>query len=250
MDPAVVVSGFPGVEEFPGIPDAWHWSPVQGLDFAAALSADGRHLFQVNARDTYDEGLVRALLVTARENSSRLLVDGTLLGVLPGFSHSGRGFDVLAAARPGVHRYHEVQQSELQQVTWAVFPGYTCEFASPDRYSLEDARESFIRFLSPADLGREPVPFLRLWYDNTVTKGGTNGPDGILALPKTLQREIKLLEGAPGSFVRFENFRGQTFRAEWDAERTWTLLEESESAAPRPVGLADLLAFAEKSLHD
>ncbi|WP_327718815.1 hypothetical protein OG381_27900 [Streptomyces sp. NBC_00490] len=250
MDPAAVVAGFPGVEEFPGISDAWHWSPVQGLDFAAALSADGRHLFQVNARDTYDEDLVRALLVTARENSSRLLADGTLLGVLPGFSHPGRDFDVVAAARPGVHRYHEVQQPELQQVTWAVFPGYACEFASSDRYSLEDARESFIRFLSPADLGRKSVPFLRLWYDNTVTKGGTNGPDGILALPKTLQREIKLLEGAPGSFVRFENFRGQIFRAEWDAERTWTLLEESESAAPRPVELADLLAFAEKSLHD
>lgn len=248
MDPAAVVSGFPGVEEFAGVSDAWHWSPVPGLDFAAALSADGRHLFQVNARDTYDEGLVRAILLAARENSSRLLADGVLLGTQPGFRFPGRDFEVVAAARPGVHRYHEVQQPELQQVTWAVFPGYSCEFAGPDRYSLEDARESFIRFLTPADLDRRPVPFLRLWFDNTVTKGGTDNPDGILALPKTLYREIKLLERAPGSFVRFENFLGQSFRVEWDAEHAWTLGEESKGGASRPVGLADLLAFVERAL--
>ncbi|MFJ6084197.1 hypothetical protein ACIQI8_22610 [Streptomyces sp. NPDC092369] len=114
MDPAAVVSGFPGVEEFAGVSDAWHWSPVPGLDFAAALSADGRHLLQVNARDTYDEGLVRATLLAARENSSRLLADGVLLGAQPGFRFPGRDFEVVAPARPGVHRYHEVQQPELQ----------------------------------------------------------------------------------------------------------------------------------------
>ncbi|MFI7012681.1 hypothetical protein [Streptomyces sp. NPDC050164] len=249
MDPAAVVSAFPGVEEFEGIPDAWHWSPVPGLDFAAALSADGRHLFQVNARDTYDQELVGALLQAARENSSLLLEKGALLSTLQGFRHPGRDFEVLAAARPGVHRYHEVQQPELQQVTWAVFPGYACEFADPSRYSLEDARESFIRFLSPANLNREPVPFLRLWYDNTVTKGGTDGPDGILAAETTLYREIKLLEGAPGSFVRFENFRGRVFRIEWDSERTWTLAEETQGSGPDALAISDMLSFVEQSLR-
>jgi hypothetical protein len=237
------------VEEFDGLPDAWHWSPAPGLDFAAALSADGRHLFQVNARDTYDQNLVAAILHTARESSPQLLERSALLSAPQEFRHPGRDFEVIAAARPGVHRYHEVQQPELQQVTWAVFPGYTCEFADPNRYSLEDARESFIRFLSPADLSREPVPFLRLWYDNTVTKGGTDGPDGILAAEKTLYREIKLLEGAPGSFVRFENFRGSVFRIEWDPERAWTLVEENQSSGPDPLGIVDLLSFVERSLR-
>ncbi|MZF83757.1 hypothetical protein [Streptomyces sp. SID5643] len=249
MDPVAVVSKFPGVEVFDGIPDAWHWSPVSGLDFAAALSADGRHLFQVNARDTYDQALVAAILRTARENSALLLENGALLSAPQGFHHPGRDFEVIAAARPGVHRYHEVQQPELQQVTWAVFPGYTCEFADPGRYSLEDARESFIRFLTPADLNREPVPFLRLWYDNTVTKGGTDGPDGILAAEKTLYREIKLLEGAPGSFVRFENFRGSIFRIEWNPERAWTLSEETQNSGPEPFEISGLLSFVERSLR-
>ncbi|MGW6641062.1 hypothetical protein [Streptomyces iakyrus] len=237
------------MEEFDGIPDAWHWSPVPGLDFAAALSADGRHLFQVNARDTYDQALVASMLRTARENSARLLDTGALLSAPQGFRHPGRDFEVIAAARPGVHRYHEVQQPELQQVTWAIFPGYTCEFPDPARYSLEDARESFVRFLSPADLDREPAPFIRLWHDNTVTKGGTDGTDGILAAEKTLYREITLLEGAPGSFVRFENFRGSVFRIEWHPERAWTLAEETQSSGPGPLDIPDLISFVERSLR-
>ncbi|GAA5003402.1 hypothetical protein GCM10023335_19170 [Streptomyces siamensis] len=247
MDPAAVVSGFPGVEDFSGISDAWHWSPVPGLDFAAALSGDRRHLFQVNARDSYDEGLVRALLVAARENGSRLLSGDAPLTTIPGFRYPGRDFDVLAAARPGAHRYHEVQQPELQKVTWAVFPGYECEFARPDRYSVEDARESFLRFLTPADLDRGPTPFLRVRYDNTVTKGGTDGPNGVLVKPQTLYRELELLDGAPGSFVEFENFRGQVFRVDWDVD--WILSGGAEGGGARRLRLDDLLVLAAKSLH-
>jgi hypothetical protein len=245
MDPADVVSGFPGVEEFAGMSDAWHWSPVPGLDFAAALSEDRRHLFQVNARDSYDEGLVRALLAEARKNGTRLLSGDALLTAIPGFQHPGRDFDVLAAARPGVHRYHEVQQPELQEVTWAVFPGYECEFTRANRYSVDDARESFIRFLTPANLDRAPVPFLRVRYFNTVTKGGTDG-DCILVKPEILYHELKLLDGAQGSFVEFENFRGQVFRVEWDLD--W-ILSGAGGDEVRRMRLDDLLAFAAKSLH-
>lgn len=247
MDPAAVVSSFAGVEEFEGIPDAWHWSPVPGLDFVAALSTDRRHLFQVNVRDSYDASLIRAILAAARDHEAQILLGDVLLQAIPGLSHSGRRFEMIAAARPGVHRYHEVQQPELQQVTWAIFPGYECEFASPDRYSLDDARESFIRFLTPADLDREAVPFLRIRYDNTVTKGGTDGPDGILAKPETLFRELKLLDGASGSFVEFENFRGQVFRVEWNG--FWELSETSASKETRRISLDELLGFAENSLR-
>ncbi|MER5384766.1 hypothetical protein ABT040_31645 [Streptomyces sp. NPDC002688] len=245
MDPAAIVSGFPGVQEFPEVSNAWHWSPVPGLDFAAVLSEDRRHLFQVNARDSYDEGLVRSLLLAARERESLILSGDAFLNTVPGFRSPGSAFDVLAAARPGVHRYHEVQQPELQEVTWAVFPGYECEFAKPDRYSLEDARESFIRFLKPADLRRSPTPFLRVRYDNTVTKGGTDGPDGVLVVPGTLYRELELLDGAPGSFVEFENFRGQVFRVDWDG--SWIL--SGGGVETRRFGLDGLLEFAAEALN-
>ncbi|WP_151479664.1 hypothetical protein [Streptomyces albicerus] len=241
------MSGFAGVEALESVPDAWHWSPIPGLDFAAALSRDRRHLFQINARDSYDAPLVHAILAAARESDAQILSSDALLRAIPEFNHPGRRFEVLAAARPGVHRYHEVQHPELQQVTWAIFPGYECEFASPARYSPEDARESFIRFLTPADLGREAVPFLRIRYDNTVTKGGTDGPDGVLAKPETLFRELKLLDGAPGSFVEFENFRGQVFRVEWKG--FWELSEVSAGKGPRRISLDELLGFTENSLR-
>ncbi|WP_326754268.1 hypothetical protein OHB56_25325 [Streptomyces sp. NBC_01635] len=250
MNPADVISGFPGVTVFEGVPDAWHWSPAPGLDFAAALSPDGEHLFQVNARDTYDQELVGALLVAARENSSRLLTDGVPLSTLPGFRHPGRGFEVVAAARPGIHRYHEVQQPELQKATWAVFPGYECEFAEPARYFGDDARKSFIKFLNPADLDRGPNPFLRMWWNNTVTKAGTEEPGGILAATSTLYRELELLEGAQGSFVRYENFRGEIYHVEWDARRdALTLQGTSGGGEPRDIESAALLSFAENSLR-
>lgn len=250
MNPTEVVSGFRGAVALSGLPDAWHWSPAPGLDFAAALSSDGRHLFQVNARDSYDEDLVVALLIAARENSAQLLADGVLLSAVPGFRCPGREFEVVGAARPGIHRYHEVQLPELQQVTWAVFPGYTCEFAEPAQYSVEDARQSFLRFLTPANLNRGPAPFLRVWWKNTVTKAGTEGPDGILAVPATLRREIELLEGAPGSFVEYQNFRGERYRVEWDAgQGSLTVQDSADGGEPRGVGTADLLRFTEASLR-
>ncbi|MEV8036605.1 hypothetical protein [Streptomyces sp. NPDC086182] len=245
MDPAVIVSGFPGVEEFPGLSDAWHWSPAPGLDFAAALSEDRRLLFQVNARDSYEEGLVGSLLVAARASEFQIASEDAFLVAVPGFRHPGTGFDVFGVARPGVHRYHEVRQPGLQEMTWAIFPGYECEFAPPGSYSLEDARESFIRFLTPADLRRSPAPFLRVRFDNTVTRGGTDGPDGVLVVPGTLYRELGLLNGAPGSFVEFENFRGQTFRVEWDGD--WIL--SGGGADVRRIGLDGLLDFAAEVLN-
>ncbi|MFG2347097.1 hypothetical protein [Streptomyces phaeochromogenes] len=39
-----VVGGFRGAVPLPGLPDAWYWSPVRGIEFAAALSADGQRL--------------------------------------------------------------------------------------------------------------------------------------------------------------------------------------------------------------
>ncbi|NGO12212.1 hypothetical protein G5C60_32560 [Streptomyces sp. HC44] len=86
-------------------------------------------------------------------------------------------------------------------------------------------------------------------YDNTVTKGGTDGPDGVLAKPDTLYREIKLLDGAPGSYVEFENFQGRVFRVEWRG--AWFVAEwETQGGEPREIGLDELLEFASARLRD
>ncbi|WP_326842594.1 hypothetical protein OHB33_18945 [Streptomyces sp. NBC_01558] len=226
----------------PGLPDAWHWSPAPGLDFAAALSVDGACVFQVNARDSYDEDLVRALLEAARRNGPRLLAGSTPFRVLPEFDHPGYDFDVLVVARPGVHRYHEVRAPALFEATWAVFPGYSTEFADLGRYADDDAREAFRRFLKPADLRRRPVPFLMARWDNTLTRAGTTGPDAILVGIETVSHEIRLLKGALGSFVEFENRHARVWRIEWNDH--WGIRELGRSDLGfRAIGLDDLLAF-------
>ncbi|WP_052848361.1 hypothetical protein [Streptomyces avicenniae] len=62
-----VVTGFHGAVELDGLEDAWHWSPVRGIDFAGGLSADGLRLLQTSSRGSYRQDLALATLRFARE---------------------------------------------------------------------------------------------------------------------------------------------------------------------------------------
>ena len=73
MDLAAILSGMPGAETLPGLPEAWHWSPNPRFHFAAALSDDRRHVLQINAMASYDEALVVSVLAFAREHAAQLV---------------------------------------------------------------------------------------------------------------------------------------------------------------------------------
>ncbi|MFF1698268.1 hypothetical protein ACFVXC_32385 [Streptomyces sp. NPDC058257] len=72
MDIRAVVTGFKNVTPLPGLPDAWRWSPVRTLNFAGALSADGRRLLQLSGREWFDEELAIATLEFAREREPEI----------------------------------------------------------------------------------------------------------------------------------------------------------------------------------
>jgi hypothetical protein len=215
MNLAEVFSGMPAAEPFPGLADAWHWSPNRRFHFVAAVSGDGGHAFQVNTLDSYDEEVVRGLLVFVREREAEVLGDGRPLVPVHGFSGAGKGFDTAVAAAPGTHQYHARENAELHGVTYAVFPGWHYEFSG-----RETAQEAAFQVAHPQGLritrlDRDPVPFLKMRYRNTRTSAASIGPDRGLAKPAVLYRELELLEGADGSFVEFETFRGEVWRAEW-----------------------------------
>lgn len=240
MDLTSTVSALPGATPIEGLPDAWHWSRAV-FNFAAVLTPGRDRVLQVNVMGRYDEGLARAILEFAREHSAELAAGDRPLIPVGGFSYPGWAFDTVVAVGPAVHDYHSHAHPELHKATLAVFPGYRNEFSGTE--TEDEAWERFRKMLQPTKLEREQVPFLKMRYANTRTQGGSKGPDRVLAPLSRLLRELPLLEGAPGSFVEWENRSGEISRAQWDTELTL-----SGPSGQRAIGTDELLEFAGQSV--
>ncbi|MFJ6633831.1 hypothetical protein ACIQMR_20950 [Streptomyces sp. NPDC091376] len=216
---------------------AWRWSPIPVFVFSLAMDAEGSRAYQVNTLNTFDEGLVRAVLEFSREHRIGEGRESQPFTVLPGFTYGSYGFDSVAAAPPAVHRYHIGRNEALNDVVTAVFPAYRCEFSGTE--TLDEAEYRFRHMLHPTTMSRPPVPYLRMRYENTKTGGGSIGPDRGFTTHEVLLRELDLLDGAPGSFVEFENFRGEVWKVEWDG--SWVVNgERQESPLPEDWVMASL----------
>ncbi|MGP3952379.1 hypothetical protein [Streptomyces sp. 7N604] len=229
-----------------GLDNAWHWSPVPGLDFAGALSADGKRLLQLSARESYREDLAVAALEFAREHEEEIFAQNSFLGAAEGFKAPGYRFDTVAAAAPEVHEFYEFENPALNPLVRVVFPAYACEFSG-----REELKEAVTRFqmLRPNILDREPVPFLKMRYANTKTGGRSTNPGRGFTELRRLVEELGWMDGGAGSFVEFENRHGNVWRVEWHG--AWYIADwDTESGTPREIGLDELLAFAEAKLRD
>jgi len=253
MDLRAVVADFPGVRPLGGLSDAWYWSRVPLFGFAGALSADGERLLQLNGRGSYDEELAVAVLGFAREREGELFARNAHWEVLGGFQpptgRRGFGFDSVVGISPDVHRAYRLEHPELTPHVRLVFPAYLCEFAAAGDETLDEAVTRY-QMLRLNEFGREPLPYLKMRYANTRTQGRSTNRGRGFTQPRRLVEELRWMEGGDGSFVEFENRHGRVWRVEWHGERAWTLWEESgHSGAPRRLGLAELLSFAEGSLY-
>lgn len=248
MDLRAVLADFPGVRPLDGLRDAWYWSRVPLFGFAGALSADGERLLQLSGRGSYDEELAVAVLGFAREREGELFARNAHWGALDGFQPpAGRrdsDFDSVIGISPDVHRAYPVEHPELTSHVRMVFPAYACEFAAAADETLDEAITRY-QMLRLNELGRDPLPYLKMRYANTRTQGRSTNRGRGFTKPRRLVEELRWMEGGDGSFVEFENRHGRVWRVEW--RDGWLMAEYGQ--APREVGVEEAVEFAMARLY-
>ncbi|MFF9331616.1 hypothetical protein [Streptomyces albogriseolus] len=243
MDLQTTLAGFPNATPLDGLDQAWKWSLGPVLHFAGVLSKDGTRLLQTNQRGKHDEELARAVLAFAREHEQALIGTDRPIVAVSGFSADGYAFDAVVATAPEVHGHHKAQNPDLTAVTYIVFPAFETEVSG--RESLEEAQARYQKMLSPAEIGREPVPFLKMSFDNPRTGGGSTNPGRALTYARMLRQEIPQLEGVPGGFVEWENRTGEVWRVTWDGG--WVL--SGAEGERRGMSLDEILESSDESLR-
>lgn len=225
MDKELVeaIEAIPGVRPFAGMDRAWEWSPLPIFKFVLALTADGTRIVQVNARDVFDDDLTREVLTFARSADLDAALQARYIAVLPGFRTSDpHGYDSVGVMPPSANGYYRHRNEWLQKRTFAVFPAYASEVSGTE--SFDEACYRFSHMLRASDLHRDPVPCLKMRYDNKRTRAcSTNEGRGYTTVD-VLLRETELLAGSPDSFVELENFQGLVRTIAWSGG-TWIVLD-------------------------
>ncbi|MGH6656356.1 MAG: hypothetical protein ACRDVE_14270 [Actinocrinis sp.] len=245
MDLAAVFTAMPNAAPLAGLSEAWHWAEVPGFDFTAALSSDGRHVFEFFALRSYDEGLAVSVLAFARQHESELIaVPDRPLVLAEGFAYPGRGFDMVAAIGPGVHENHD-EDGPLHAVTRVVFPVYRCEFSGIE--NEEEARYRYSRAAgaTPSRLGRQPRPTMKIRYR---PDDGSVMAERDYFTPNSLQYQFPKLENRPDRFLEFENFQNRVWRVEWDGAFNVSELT-GDGGEHRGLSLEESLEFAKTVLY-
>jgi len=239
------------VRPLAGLPDAWYWSRIPRFGFAGALSADGERLLQLNGRGSYDEELAVAVLGFAREREDELFARNAHWGVLGGFQPptGRRDFDSVVGISPDVHRAYRLEHPELTSHVRLVFPANACEFAAAGDEALDEAITRY-QMLRLNELGREPLPYLKMRYANTRTQGRSTNRGRGFTEPRRLVEELRWMAGGDGSFVEFENRLGRVWRVEWHGG--WFLAEYGEGSwgVPREAGVEEVVEFAVARLYE
>ncbi|MCM2425377.1 hypothetical protein [Streptomyces sp. RKAG337] len=247
MDIREVVTGFRDAAPMAGLDDAWLWAPAPTLHFAGALSADGKRLLQLNARDSFDQDLAVATLAFARAHEEELVARNPRFGALDGFAAPGGfRFDSVVFIAPEVHEFYGYDRPELTPFVRLAYPAYASEFAGDETLVEALTRFSVMRL---NDFGRDPLPFLKMRFANTRTLGRSTNKGRGFTDPRNLESELRALDGSAGSFVEFENRHRHVWRVEWH-DRYYVAVWDTQDGEPREIALDELLAFAAARLVD
>ncbi|MFI5533961.1 hypothetical protein ACIA8O_36030 [Kitasatospora sp. NPDC051853] len=207
------LSALPKARPFPGIPGTWEWSPSPVFRLMAMVGSDGRHVFRLNTKDSYDADLCRAVLEFVRERESEAIERAEPLIALPGFSWPGRDFDVVGRLRPEAHHLH-ADDPELHDSVLVVFPAYSTEISGAE--TVEQAAERYRRMLRTPDLNRGPSPYVLIRFDNPKSGAGTTGDLPVFTSPDYLVHELRELEGVPEGHLELWTYRNEQWCVRWE----------------------------------
>lgn len=104
----------------------------------------------------------------------------------------GRRFDAVVAIAPQVHRFYRAEKPEPTEHVRLTYPAYACEFSGEE--SVDEAVTRH-RMLGLTDLDRAPVPFLRMRFANTRTRGRSTNKGRGLTDPQRLLGELRAIGG-------------------------------------------------------
>ncbi|MFD5755804.1 hypothetical protein ACFWIZ_11330 [Streptomyces sp. NPDC127044] len=212
---AAKLSALPGAEPLPGVPDAWKRSPAPGFVLLAAMSSDGRHVFRMSSKDSYDAELCRAVLAFAREREAEVIDRPEPLIALPGFSCLGRDFDVVGRIRPQAHRLFP-RDPDLNSVVFGIFPAYSSEISGTE--SVDQASERFGRMLKVSDPNRMPSPYVLVRFSNPKSGAGTIAELPVFVSPDYFVHELRDLERVEAARLQLWNHRNEKWRVRWDGD--------------------------------
>lgn len=226
-NPSELLRNIPDAKEFPGLENAWHWQRAGGqFHFVSVVTNDGQHAFQINSRNSYDEGLIRAALKFALQHEKEI-IEAPTFAVIRGFKHPGANFNTIIGIGPTIHELNKTEFPDLYPITFRIIPAFENEFSG--RETPIEVRLRTAKMINPADLKREAVPLARIRSLNTRTKLRTLGNERKIDSPTTIFPQIKSLENTSDSFVEFENYRGEVAKVTWDKEYNLSAGDKSRS---------------------
>jgi hypothetical protein len=166
------------------------------------LEHEGR-VFLVTVRDRLDPLAVKEFGGALWERASEIS-EGKPLQILEHLSWGHEFFDSAGIFRQDAHgMFPELAEAGVK--LWVAFPMARCEFSGDeDLAEIAAIRRDFVCTI---DWYRNIAPKIRLAFENTKTKARTRGKGRGLAAVSTLTREMRLLVGAPGSWLEVENYR-------------------------------------------
>lgn len=120
------------------------------------------------------------------------------------------GFDALLLASSNYHRDFSGVLDEKRSGLILCVPVFRYEFSGCE--SVDEFREIGIRRIPIDNWGRNPIPKVKIRFNNPRTRAGTIGQRYVVSSDSYLMLEVNSINGVHDGFVEVKNYLGETIK--------------------------------------